>query len=92
MAAIYRPKILICGASAYSRLIDFERMRKIADSVKAYLLADISHTSGLMAANVIPGPFQYADVVMTTTHKSLRGPRGSLIYYRVGVKSVDQKT
>ena len=92
MASIYRPKILICGASAYSRLIDFERMRKIADSVKAYLLADISHTSGLMAANVIPGPFQYADVVMTTTHKSLRGPRGSLIYYRVGVKSVDQKT
>lgn len=69
-------------------------MRKIADSVKAYLLADISHTSGLMSAQVIPGPFEYADVVMTTTHKSysnlwndrLRGPRGALIFYRVGVQ------
>jgi glycine hydroxymethyltransferase len=70
MAKIYRPKLIVCGGSAYSRLIDFQAMRKIADSVKAYLLADVSHTAGLMSAEVIPGPFEHADVVMTTTHKS----------------------
>ena len=78
----FRPKMLICGASAYSRIIDFKRFRSIADSVNAILLADMAHISGLVAAGVHPSPFEYADIVTTTTHKTLRGPRGSLIFYR----------
>jgi glycine hydroxymethyltransferase len=92
LANLFRPRLLIAGASAYSRLYDYERMRKIADSQGAYLLADIAHISGLVAAGVIPSPFEYADVVTTTTHKALRGPRGALIFYRKGVKSKDPKT
>ena len=68
-----RPKMLIAGASAYSRNYDYPRMRKIADSVGAYLLADMAHISGLVAGGVTPSPFDYADIVTTTTHKSLRG-------------------
>jgi glycine hydroxymethyltransferase len=78
----FRPKLLICGGSAYSREIDFFKFRKISDSVNALLLADIAHISGLVAANLHPSPFVHADVVTTTTHKTLRGPRGSLIFYR----------
>lgn len=91
-AALYRPKILVAGTSAYCRLIDYERMRKIADSVGAYLVVDMAHISGLIAAEVIPSPFKYADVVTTTTHKSLRGPRGAMIFFRKGVRSVGAKT
>ncbi|AEO68008.1 a040cc72-ded3-4517-baa7-e70261d2e1d3 [Thermothielavioides terrestris] len=91
-AQLFRPKILVAGTSAYCRLIDYERMRKIADSVGAYLVVDIAHISGLVAAEVIPSPFHYADVVTTTTHKSLRGPRGAMIFFRKGVRSVDAKT
>lgn len=91
-AQLYRPKILVAGTSAYCRLIDYERMRKIADSVGAYLVVDMAHISGLIAAEVIPTPFKYADVVTTTTHKSLRGPRGAMIFFRKGVRSVDAKT
>ena len=91
-AILYRPKILVAGTSAYCRLIDYERMRKIADLVGAYLVVDMAHISGLIAAEVIPTPFKYADVVTTTTHKSLRGPRGAMIFYRKGVRSVDAKT
>lgn len=91
LAKRYRPKILIAGTSAYSRLIDYERMRQIADDCGAYLLADMAHISGLVAAGVIPSPFEYSDVVTTTTHKSLRGPRGSMVFYRKGQKSVDKK-
>ncbi|KAL2255201.1 hypothetical protein VTK26DRAFT_3880 [Humicola hyalothermophila] len=91
-ARLFRPKILVAGTSAYCRLIDYERMRKIADSVGAYLVVDIAHISGLVAAGVIPSPFPYADVVTTTTHKSLRGPRGAMIFFRKGVRSVDPKT
>jgi len=80
----YRPKILIAGASAYSRNYDYTRMKKIADSVNAYLLSDMAHISGLVAAGVTPSPFDTSDVVTTTTHKSLRGPRGSMIFYRIG--------
>lgn len=86
-----RPKILIAGTSAYSRLIDYARMRQIADKVGAYLLCDMAHISGLVAGGVVPSPFDYADVVTTTTHKSLRGPRGAMIYYRKGQRGVDRK-
>ncbi|KAK2808399.1 hypothetical protein FQN50_004784 [Emmonsiellopsis sp. PD_5] len=91
-AKLYRPKILVAGTSAYCRLIDYKRMREIADSVGAYLVVDMAHISGLIAAGVIPSPFEYADVVTTTTHKSLRGPRGAMIFFRKGVRSVDPKT
>ena len=74
-----QPKILIAGASAYPRFIDFKRMREIADSVGAYLMVDMAHVAGLVAAGVHPNPVPYAHVVTTTTHKTLRGPRGALI-------------
>ena len=73
------PKILIAGGSAYSRVIDFKRFREIADKVKAYLLVDMAHFSGLVAGGEYPNPLQYADVVTSTTHKVLRGPRGGII-------------
>ncbi|KAJ3011604.1 hypothetical protein HKX48_006750 [Thoreauomyces humboldtii] len=90
-AALYRPKILVAGASAYARNWDYARMRKIADSTKAYLMADMAHVSGMVAAGVVPSPFEYADIVTTTTHKSLRGPRGSMIFFRKGVRGYDKK-
>ena len=74
-----QPKMITVGASAYSRVIDFKRMSEIAQSVGAYLLADIAHIAGLVAAGVHPSPVPYADFVTTTTHKTLRGPRGGLI-------------
>ncbi len=74
-----KPAMIICGYSAYPRIIDFARFRKIADSVGAYLLADIAHIAGLVASGVHPSPFPHAHVVTTTTHKTLRGPRGGLI-------------
>lgn len=104
-ARLFRPRMIIAGTSAYSRLLDYKRFREVSalvrrfspnmadsfsnlrlwfssfqicDEHKAYLLADMSHISGLVAAEVIPGPFQYADVVTTTTHKTLRGPRSVL--------------
>ena len=64
---------------------------QIADSVNAYLMADMAHVSGLVAAGVLPSPFEYADIVTTTTHKSLRGPRGAMIFFRKGVRRVDKK-
>jgi len=77
-----RPNIIVAGFTAYSRKIDFQKFRKIADESGAILLADISHTAGLVAAGVHPSPFPYADVVTTTTHKTLRGPRSALIFSR----------
>ncbi len=78
-AKIVRPKLIICGASAYAREIDFAKFRAIADEVGAYLLADIAHIAGLVAADEHMSPFPYADIVTTTTHKTLRGPRGGMI-------------
>jgi len=91
LAMLYRPKLIVAGTSAYSRLIEYDRMREIADKVGAYLLSDMAHVSGLVAAGVIPSPFPYTDVVTTTTHKSLRGPRGAMIFFRKGVRRVDKK-
>ena len=91
-ALMYRPKVLVAGTSAYCRLIDYKRMREIADLVGAYLVVDMAHISGLVAAGVIPSPFEHADIVTTTTHKSLRGPRGAMIFFRKGVRKTDAKT
>ncbi len=77
-----RPQLIICGYSAYPRIIDFEAFRSIADEVGAYLMADIAHIAGLVATGLHPNPVQYCDVVTTTTHKTLRGPRGGLILCR----------
>jgi len=90
-AELFRPKLIVAGASAYSRLIDYERIREIADKVGALVLNDMAHISGLVSSQAIPSPFPYADVVTTTTHKSLRGPRGAMIFYRRGQKGVDKK-
>ncbi|KAJ3294814.1 Serine hydroxymethyltransferase, cytosolic [Borealophlyctis nickersoniae] len=90
-ATLYRPKIIVAGASAYARNWDYGRMRQIADSVGAYLMADIAHLGGLIAAGVLPSPFEHADIVTTTTHKSLRGPRGAMIFFRKGVRKTDKK-
>ena len=79
LANDHRPKLIIAGGSAYPRKIDFARFRTIADSVGAYLMVDMAHFAGLVAANIIPSPLPYADVVTTTTHKTLRGPRGGMI-------------
>ena len=79
MAHEHKPKLIICGASNYSKVIDFKKFREIADEVGALLLADIAHIAGLVAAGVHPSPAPYCDFVTTTTHKSLRGPRGGII-------------
>ena len=74
-----RPKLIVAGASAYCRTIDFKRFREIADRCGAYLMVDMAHIAGLVAAGLHPSPIPYADVVTTTTHKTLRGPRGGMI-------------
>lgn len=89
---MYRPKTIVAGTSAYCRLIDYKRMREIADLCGAYLVVDMAHISGLISAGLIPSPFEHADIVTTTTHKSLRGPRGAMIFYRRGVRRSDTKT
>ncbi|OLL23309.1 putative serine hydroxymethyltransferase, cytosolic [Neolecta irregularis DAH-3] len=90
-AKLFRPKVIVAGTSAYCREIDYARMKQIAESVNAYLVVDMAHISGLVAAGVTKSPFPYADVVTTTTHKSLRGPRGAMIFYRRGVRKIDNK-
>jgi glycine hydroxymethyltransferase len=79
LAVEHKPKVIICGASAYSRKIDFKRYRAIADSVGAYLMADVAHYAGLIVAGLYPSPIEYAHVTTSTTHKTLRGPRGGII-------------
>merc|ERR1712226_1708545 len=90
-AKLFKPKLIIAGISCYSRNLDYARFRKIADSVGAYLMADMAHVSGLVAADVVANPFEFCDVVTTTTHKSLRGPRSGMIFFRKGVKSTNAK-
>ena len=85
-ARLYRPKLIVAGTSAYSRKLDYKRFREIADQHSAILLADMAHISGLVAGGVLPSPFEFADVVTTTTHKSLRGPRGAMIFYKLEYK------
>ena len=90
-AAEVRPKMIVAGASAYPRVIDFERMAHIAKSVDAYLMVDMAHIAGLVAAGLHPSPFPHADLVTTTTHKTLRGPRGGLVFARADLgKQVDK--
>lgn len=78
----FRPKVIVAGFSAYPRDLDYKRFRSICDNVGAYLLADMAHISGLVAAQELNNPFEYAHVVSTTTHKSLRGPRSGMIFSR----------
>lgn len=86
-AKTFRPQIIIAGISCYSRLLDYARFRQICDDVGAYLMADMAHVAGIVAAEEIPSPFQYADIVTTTTHKTLRGPRAGVIFFRKGVRA-----
>ncbi|KAH9277432.1 hypothetical protein BASA83_000306 [Batrachochytrium salamandrivorans] len=81
-ALLFRPRLIICGASAYPREFDYARLRKIADTHGAYLMCDIAHISGLVAAKEAANPFEYCDIVTTTTHKTLRGPRAGLIFFQ----------
>lgn len=78
----FKPNMIICGASGYPRDMDYKRFREICDKVGALLMADIAHTSGLIASKLLSSPFEYADIVTTTTHKSLRGPRSGMIFFR----------
>ena len=91
LALVEKPRLIICGASAYSRTIDFARFREIADRTGAILMADMAHIAGLVAAGLHPSPVPHCDVVTTTTHKTLRGPRGGLILCRAGLaKEIDR--
>merc|ERR1712139_24492 len=90
-ALVFRPAMIIAGFSAYPRVIDFAKFREIADEVGALLMADIAHISGLVATGQHPAPFEYCDVVTTTTHKSLRGPRAGMIFFRYSDKYPDIK-
>ncbi|MBO5726416.1 MAG: serine hydroxymethyltransferase, partial [Clostridia bacterium] len=86
-----KPKLIVSGASAYARVIDFKRIREIADKVGAYMMVDIAHIAGLVAAGLHPSPVPYADVVTTTTHKTLRGPRGGMILCKESLaKQIDK--
>lgn len=87
-AKLFKPKMIIAGISCYSRNLDYKRMKEIADENNAYLMADMAHISGLVAAGVVPSPFEYCDIVTTTTHKTLRGPRSGMIFCRKGLRKV----
>ena len=86
-----KPNIIVAGFTAYPRVVDFKKFRKIADACDAYLMVYLSHTAGLVAGGVCPSPFPYADVVTTTTHKTLRGPRSALIFSRIDDRELHKK-
>merc|ERR1712232_1468928 len=90
-ALLFRPAMILCGASAYPRVVDFKKFRDIADECGALLMADIAHISGLVATKNHPSPFEHCDVVTTTTHKSLRGPRAGMIFFRYSEQYPDIK-
>jgi len=90
-ALLFRPAMILCGASAYPRIVDFAKFKAIADEVGALLMADIAHISGLVATGLHPAPFEHCDVVTTTTHKSLRGPRAGMIFFKYSDKMPDIK-
>ena len=90
LALMHRPKLIIAGFSAYSRIVDWARFREIADKVDAYLMVDMAHVAGLVATGLHPSPLPYADVVTSTTHKTLRGPRGGLILAKAN-ESIEKK-
>lgn len=81
-AKLFKPKIIIAGISCYSRCLDYKRFKKISEENNAYLFSDMSHVAGLVAAKLIPSPFEYSDIVSTTTHKTLRGPRAGIIFFK----------
>jgi glycine hydroxymethyltransferase len=91
LANYFKPKLIICGYSAYPRDLDYKRFRKIADNVNAYLMCDMAHFSGLVVTEELKSPFDYCDIVTTTTHKTLRGPRSGMIFYKLEYKkNIDQ--
>ena len=90
-AKLFKPRVIVAGISCYSRCLDYERFRNIADQNGAYLFADMAHVSGLVAAGVIKSPFEFCDIVSTTTHKTLRGPRAGMIFFRKGKRLVNGK-
>ncbi|CAD5125657.1 DgyrCDS13859 [Dimorphilus gyrociliatus] len=89
-AKLFKPRMIIAGISCYSRNLDYKRFREIADENNSLLMADMAHISGLVAAGVVPSPFEYCDIVTTTTHKTLRGPRSGMIFYRRGVRKISK--
>lgn len=91
LAFLYKPKLIVAGASAYSRIIDFKRIREICDKVNALMMVDIAHIAGLVAVNEHPSPIPYADFVTSTTHKTLRGPRGGIIMCKEKYASILDK-
>jgi glycine hydroxymethyltransferase len=91
LAKKYKPKVIVAGASAYPRVIDFQKFREIADMVGAYLMVDIAHIAGLVAAKIHPSPVPVADFVTTTTHKTLRGPRGGMILFKAKYEKLINK-
>jgi glycine hydroxymethyltransferase len=91
LAIKHRPKLIVAGASAYSRIIDFRKFREVCDRIGAYLMADVAHIAGLIAADLHPSPIPYADFVTTTTHKTLRGPRGGMVMCKKRYASVIDK-
>jgi glycine hydroxymethyltransferase len=86
-----KPALIVCGFTAYPRIVDFKKVREICDSCGAFMMVDMSHFAGLVAGGVYPTPFDYADVVTTTTHKTLRGPRGAMIFSKVDEREINKK-
>lgn len=87
-ANLFKPNLIIAGVSCYSRNLDYKRFRQVADLNKSYLMADMAHIAGLVAAKLVPSPFEYCDVVTSTVHKTLRGPRAGIIFFRKGIRDV----
>lgn len=90
-ANLFKPQLIIAGVSCYSRALDYKRFKEICNDVGAYLMSDMAHIAGLVAAGVTPSPFEHSDIVTTTTHKSMRGPRAGVIFYRKGERSKNAK-